>query len=189
MLKPLEKISQYLIVVAVSFSLGSFTHAYDQPNKPSLKVLKQSKHIVIKPVELTDSTGLVYLGGLVPKAELQRYLVQMKDSLGIEHEKFRQNQAARDHSLFHLTLVNPYEYQTIVTHDIDIKKPIKVMLQGLGKVSKDGKTTYFVVASSPDGQFLRQQLLLKEKDFHVTLGFSPSDIYDVRKGVDTLIVR
>jgi len=189
MFKPFKKFSQLLIFFAISLSLCSLTYANEPQNPLSLKSIKQSKHIMVKPVELTDNTGLVYLGGLISKAEIQRYLVQMKDMLGVEYVKFRQNQAARDHNLFHLTLVNPYEYRTIAKHEIDLNKPLKVMLQGLGRASKDGKTTYFVVASSPDGQFLRQQLLLKEKDFHVTLGFSPTDIYDVRKGVDTLIVR
>ena len=34
---------------------------------------------------------------------------------------------------------------------------------------------------------MRQNLLLKNKDFHVTLGFYPDDVYGVGKGRDTLI--
>ena len=87
----------------------------------------QGKHIIIKPVELADSAGLVYLGGIVPKAQILEYLEQMRDELGADFAKYRRNQAARDHSLFHLTLVNPYEYQTVSKHDIDLNTSIKVV--------------------------------------------------------------
>jgi hypothetical protein len=138
--------------------------------------------------ELQDSAGLVYLGGKVSEVELSRYLSQLKGELGKEqYITYREHQAARDHQSFHVTFVNPYEYQTINKEKLKISQKIRVTLHGLGKVEKDNKTSYFVVASSSDGQFMRQKLLLKNKDFHVTLGFYPDDVYGVRKGRDTLI--
>ncbi len=138
--------------------------------------------------ELQDNTGLVYLGGKVSEVELSRYLSQLKDELGKEqYVTYRGHQAARDHHSFHVTLVNPYEYQTINKEKLNLSQKIRVTLHGLGKVEKDNKTSYFVVASSSDGQFMRQNLLLKNKDFHVTLGFYPDDVYGIGKGRDTLI--
>jgi len=156
-----------------------------------------SKTLRVKIVELKDSTGLVYLGALITKAELTPYLTQMKTLLGNEFSEFRQNQMARDHHLFHFTVVNPYEYQTInktkLTTELKNHSMVSLTLHGLGSVGLDKqgysqKSSYYVVASSSDAQFLRQNLLLKRKDFHVTLGFNPQDIYDQPKGLSTLII-
>jgi len=153
----------------------------DQPNG------HLSKSLLIKATELKDSAGLVYVGGRVSAADLVPYLEQLKAELGDEFAGYRQNQAARDHQSFHLTLVNPYEYQTLDKGKIKLDKVLRVNLIGLGKASKEGKTAYFVVAESSDGQFYRQNLLLKAKDFHVTLGFKPQDVFGVSKGRDSLI--
>jgi hypothetical protein len=62
-----------------------------------------------------------------------------------------------------------------------------VTLLGLGKVAQGSKTSFFVVAQSADAQLIRQHFILAAKDFHITLGFNPSDIYGVNKGRSTLI--
>lgn len=158
----------------------------------SEKKVQQIQHtektLVLEISELRDSTGLVYLGGKVAESELSQYLEQLEQELGTEKFViYRQHQAARDHQSFHVTLVNPYEYQTINKEKLKSSQKFRVTLHGLGKVAKGSKSSFFVVASSPDGQFIRQNLLLKNKDFHVTLGFYPEDVFGVSKGRDTLI--
>lgn len=156
----------------------------------TLDTLAKSKLIMVKIEELTDKNGLVYLGGKVSKANLAEYLAQLKQYLGKEKFTiFRQHQSARDLNSFHVTLVNPYEYQTINKEKINLSQDIRVTLHGLGQVKKDDKESYFVIASSPDGQYFRQKLLLKNKDFHVTLGFNPTDIYGVSKGLERLMKK
>ena len=156
--------------------------------KNNTKSTNIEKTLTLEISELRDSTGLVYLGGNVPEAELTDYLSQLKTELGKEQFAiYRQHQAARDHQSFHVTLVNPYEYQTINKEKLKSSQKFRVTLHGLGKVAKGSKSSFFVVASSPDGQFIRQNLLLKNKDFHVTLGFYPEDVFGVSKGRDTLI--
>ena len=160
--------------------------------KSSLELTQErnniTKTLILEVSELKDSSGLVYLGGKVAEAELSRYLSQLKRVLGAErYTDYRQHQAARDHQSFHVTLVNPYEYQTINKENLSLSKKFKVTLHGLGKVAKGDKESFFVVASSAEGQFIRQNLLLKNKDFHVTLGFYPEDVFGVSKGRDTLI--
>ena len=145
------------------------------------------KMLVLEIKELADNQGLKYLAGLVNKADIEQYLTKMKIILGDEYESYRQHQSARDHSFFHVTLVNPYEYQPLSDKGNIINQKIRVQLQGLGRVSKGDNSTYFVVASSPDGQYLRRKFLLKEKDFHVTLGFKSQDVYGVAKDKTTLI--
>jgi len=152
---------------------------------------KPLKSIRIQIKELKDNSGLVYIGAAVYKADLSPFLAELKSELKEEFIKYRQNQASRDHQQFHLTLINPYEYQNIDSlHSaqlLKIDQHINVSLLGLGKASKENKTTFFVVAQSPDAKFYRQQFILPNKDFHITLGFEPQDVYGVSKGVDTLI--
>ena len=145
-----------------------------------------AKLIQIKLVELTDNNGLIYIAGKVKAADLELYLSQMKKILANDFVLYRQQQSARDHHTFHMTIINPYEYQALTT-DIAIGTSLSVSLSGLGRVSKDDKTTYFVVAESSPAANYRQMLALTKKDFHVTLGFYPSDIYGVDKGVASLI--
>jgi len=148
----------------------------------------QDKTLNLDITELKDNNGLVYLGGKVSAAELSGYLEQLKNQLGAEqYAIYRGYQAARDQQSFHVTLINPYEYQTIAKARLTSFEQFRVILHGLGRVGKADKTSYFVVASSSDGQYIRQNLLLKNKDFHITLGFYPEDIYGVSKGRETLI--
>ena len=157
-------------------------------NPLSAETFNEDKTLSLEISELRDNSGLVYLGGKVSLADLSRYLEQLKTALGEEqYAIYRQYQAARDQQTFHITLVNPYEYQTINKTQLTLPEQFRVILHGLGHVENDEKNSYFVVASSADGQFIRQKLLLKNKDFHVTLGFFPDDIYGVSKGQDTLI--
>ncbi|GHE98785.1 hypothetical protein [Thalassotalea profundi] len=156
--------------------------------KPSNNLMKT---IEITLVELTDNQGLVYLGGLVNEATISVYLAHLKAhlkaQLNEQYPDFRQNQMNRDHGQFHMTLVNPFEYQKIDKNQIIQGRKFMVTLHGLGKVEKDNSATYFVVASSEDGRRFRDSLLLSPKDFHVTLGFNPNDIYSERKNLATLI--
>ena len=162
-------------------------YAKEKENMEQAELL--TKTIRITSTVLTDNQGQKYIGGLVPKTALFPYLQQMQQELGDEFAVYRQNQMARDHSLFHLTLVNPYEYQTITKDDSQLGKTFNVTLYGLGKVAKGSKSALFVVAESSEAQLFRQTLLLKSKDFHVTLGFKPEDVHGVRKNRDTLLVK
>lgn len=156
------------------------------PMSDTILAVKKALVIQLEIVELTDNSGLTYVGGKVNAADLELYLSQMKKILGDDFTRYRQHQSERDHQTFHMTLINPYEYKS-VTKEIDIGTVMSVSLMGLGHVSKNDKTTYFVVAQSPQAASYRQNLMLTDKDFHVTLGFYPNDIYGVSKGIATLI--
>ena len=171
--------------------------ALNKTEKNIMQVTSLQKNIQINISQLKDSQGNVYLGAIVNKAELSLYLMQLEQHLSDEFTDYREQQARRDHQQFHLTLVNPIEYRTInkalvnkVLEDnssFNNQATINVTLLGLGHVNKDNKSTYFVVAQSDNGQLIRQNLLLNRKDFHVTLGFKPSDVYGVSKGIETLM--
>ncbi len=181
-------------------NMQSGENSQQQKATPLARALAQSSHelpqntahrdktLTLEISELSDNSGLVYIGGKVPTAELSGYLEQLKSHLGAaQYAIYRSHQAARDQQSFHVTLINPYEYQILNKAALKLPRQFRVILHGLGQVETDDKSSYFVVASSSDGQFIRQNLLLNNKDFHVTLGFYPDDIYGVSKGRDTLV--
>jgi hypothetical protein len=159
--------------------------------------IQTTKSLRLKIIELQDNQGQKYLGALVSRAELLPYLTQLQGLLKEEFNHYRSLQIARDHQLFHLTLLSPKEYQLadkaivdkLLTPSVNhsFSNQLNVTLFGLGKVTKENSTTFFVVAQSADAQLIRQRFILSAKDFHITLGFNPSDIYDVDKGISTLI--
>ncbi len=152
------------------------------------------KTITIKTEQLTDASGLTYIGGKVPAVELAPYLRQMIGVLGSEQfALYRANQARRDHQSFHVTVVNPFELKA-VKQPIKTEQMFTVTLIGLGMAQEPKTetavtpaTAYFVVAESADIQHFRQQLGLPAKDLHVTLGFKPNDVFGVSKGRDSLV--
>ena len=187
-----------LLIICVLSSVNAsaeMTLHQIQVNEPNMKKATAlsahiAKQLTLEISQLTDSNGLVYFAAKVPKIELSGYLAHLKGLLGEEkYALYRQHQAKRDHHAFHVTLVNPYEYKVIDKEKLNINEKIQVTLHGLGKASKDDASAYFVVASSADGQAIRETLLLKKKDFHITLGFYPNDVYGVSKSTDTLIEK
>ena len=160
------------------------------PGKHQHRVLR------LKLSELKDNQGQVYIGAYVNRADLLPYLDQLKEILGEDYDKYREFQAARDHQSFHMTLISPPEFKFAdktllesLTADTSnaFTNYLQVTLLGLGEVALNKKKTFFVVAQSNDAQLIRQRFMLKNKDFHVTLGFKPSDIYGVKKDSSTLI--
>jgi len=156
-----------------------------------------TKSLRLKVTILQDNQGQKYLGALVNRADLLPYLTQLKKLLAKDFNQYRALQAARDHQLLHLTILSPKEYQLadkaivekLLSPDFNqsFSSQLNVTLLGLGKVEQDNKTSFFVVAQSGDAQLIRQRFLLAAKDFHITLGFNPSDIYGVKKDHSTLI--
>ena len=158
-----------------------------------------AKQINAKITELSDSTGLVYIGAEIAASDVSVYLQQLRTILGEQQFKqYRANQIARDPQGFHVTLINPFEYKkllktlTVKQGKVAIGEIIALTLQGLGKVAinanaKDSAESYFVIISSADGEKYRQRYALKAKDFHATLGFNPHDIYSKSKGLERLV--
>ncbi|MCP4987163.1 MAG: hypothetical protein GY928_14280 [Colwellia sp.] len=156
-------------------------------SKPSITTTE--KDLRIKLVHLQDSQGLKYVGGLIEAKNLTLYLAQMKNLTKTNFANYRTNQAKRDHGEYHMTLINPYEYQEIKQSKVNIGDTLTITLKGLGRVAKKNKETYFVVVQSSEAQLHRQQLGLADKDFHITLGFKPVDVYGVSKGIERLVSK
>ena len=63
-------------------------------------------------------------------------------------------------------------------------------LHGIGQATspKSGSTAWFGVVSCPYLTQLRERMGLRPKDLHVTLAFSPKDVFDASKGLESLVV-
>jgi hypothetical protein len=146
---------------------------------------------------LGDKTGLGYLGLEIPAAAVQPYLAKLKTTVSPEaFAQLTQNRDRRDGLAYHVTLITPPEFSHEhafnkaagdSTFQNLVGRTAKIELVGLGKVVKDGKEVFFIVCESAALQAVRQEVGLSKKDFHITLGFNPSDLYDVAKDRTTLV--
>lgn len=196
----------FIFVVQVVFTINTANANNMQITDKQARALRSlntelesqtTKSVRLKITTLQDNQGQKYLGALVSRAELLPYLTQLQQLLAEDFNHYRALQAARDHKLFHLTILSPNEYQLadkaivekLLAPDFNasLSSQLNVTLLGLGKVAQGSKETFFVVAQSADAQLIRQRFILPAKDVHITLGFSPSDIYGVNKGRSTLI--
>jgi len=171
-----------MLLTAIIFFYSSCLKAHDSKLTQVFE-----KTITVTLVQLQDKQGLKYIGGLVSSEYLAPYLAQMKQRITADFSAYRENQASRDHGKFHMTLINPYEYKEVDQSKVAIGDTVTITLKGLGQVTKDDKEAYFVVVESSMAQSLRHQLKLNTKDFHVTLGFKPQDVYGVSKGEERLL--
>jgi len=154
-------------------------------------LLLSCKVMASSPVEvLKDREGLVYLGCNIRVEKILPYLKRLKAEVGTKkYLNLRAHQARRDLQSFHVTLVNPFELKEIDREKALSATPCEFEWLGLGSVKKDSAASYFVVLESSRAQSYRESLGLKRKDFHVTLGFEPTDIYGVNKGKSTLLPK
>lgn len=145
--------------------------------------------VTLTPAILEDSTGLVYIGYPVSKALVAPYLAQVKALVGdTRYKVLRNNQAARDHDSFHITLINPFEHPDVKSIELKDIPPIRFEFVGVGRAAKNDNQTFFVVVDAKKAQQVRANYQLKAKDFHVTLGFDKTDVFGVSKGLDSLLI-
>ena len=132
-----------------------------------------------------------YLAVVVHADSLQCHLHRLHEYLVEEdYARYTANQQLRDGLGYHITVVNPAEFEWLVeagTGVLHANLPVQYRLVGLGCAKFEGDTTYYVVCESEALQHFRASLGLGRKDFHVTLGFDESDVHDVAKDASTLI--
>ena len=105
-------------------------------------------------------------------------------------KRMLENRARRDGPLHHITIISPGEFANLS----DVRDMGSLSLPrfdfDLGTVSvihTMARTVIFTPAESPDANEFRSQLGLGPRDFHITLGFLPSDIHSVRKSQTSLL--
>lgn len=141
---------------------------------------------------LKDTIGKNYLGIKISKNEIENFLEELESFLGDSFDEYVKNQQKRDGDGYHITLINPFEYDALCKEmgidkfinslDNILKAEINdIKLMGLGTAQKNENNCYFVVVESELLDEVRKMYNLEEKDFHITLGFKFQDVHGVRK--------
>ncbi len=139
-----------------------------------------------------DSIGNNYLGIKIPKYLIEKYLEDLKYYIE-DDEKYDlliSNQQKRDANNYHITVVSAMELDSlfkkygsgfhektnaILSFDIDLQ------MLGIGEAKSYDKEAYFIVTKSHTLSEIRKTLQFPDKDFHITLGFNPKDVFDKPK--------
>ena len=142
-------------------------------------------------IPLLSHSGRTYLGMRVPKELVSPFLNQLRSLLPHhDYTVFTTNQQLRDDGNYHLTIIDPREYEQLilpVTLAEGLDGRLRFRIIGLGQQASGGNVAYYCVVDSTDAQLFRRGCGLGSKDLHITLGFNPKDIHDQAKGPDTLI--
>ena len=141
-------------------------------------------------VSLASKSGRPYLGIKVNPEWVTPYLDELRlHTSAAEYQQLIGNQQERDSGQYHLTVISPPELELLDTEDTQTLIGLEVILQplGVGKVTKLRNSAYFVVVECSVIDQHRDDLVLPEKDLHITLGFNVSDIHDRSKGRASLI--
>lgn len=106
------------------------------------------------------------------------------------------NLCVRNNGKFHITLLNVPEFSKFLISksvgNIQIKNQDNILtllnkdlddieFKGIGSISKDDLSTFYIVVNSKKLDAIRGELGLKPKDFHITIGFNKKDLFHDRK--------
>lgn len=136
--------------------------------------------------------GWSYYGCEVPGHVVEAFRGEWVNHVGVEKAKeLEANRAGRvSGSSYHMTVLTPRELRSIKKTGTFTKPPeaaTDIELVGVGTISNETNTAWYVVCRSPKADEWRSSQGLGPKDFHITLGFEPKDVYDKFKGEETLI--
>ena len=98
--------------------------------------------------------------------------------------EYRKNQQDRDNNMYHITIINSTELNTIEFEESDLN--INFINLGLSKLQKDKNTVYYLFIYSDDLNEIRKKFGLEPKYFHITLGFKYNDIHDKDKSLNNI---
>lgn len=97
----------------------------------------------------------------------------------------------RNRDKYHITIFNaaecaktPILLQTVTGL---LVKNSSITFKGIGSLSQDDMTTYYVVLESPVLNALRNDANLEPKDFHITIGFTHKDLFKGRKNEPNIV--
>jgi hypothetical protein len=144
---------------------------------------------------IKDVLGNNYLGIKIDSGTVDPFLYKLSEILSPDkYELYTANAQRRDRGKFHITVISVPEYNKLVSKmgidkfvnslDMVLKYEIDdLKMMGIGMAQKGENTAYFVVCKSEKLDSIRSRYGLEEKDFHITLGFNPKDVFGVRKNV------
>lgn len=139
---------------------------------------------------LKDVVGNDYVGINIPSNQVSRYLSLMNG----DFKPFNEKLLERNSGHYHITVFNVMECQANPNHLKRAGLKIEdndVVMTGVGSIEIEKKgeimKTFFIPIYSPFLNDLRSQLGLKEKDLHITIGFTHKDLFHARKNECNII--
>ncbi|MEM9810057.1 MAG: hypothetical protein AAF788_02425 [Pseudomonadota bacterium] len=139
--------------------------------------------------ELYDRRGQPYLGMMMREPFLGQIAHRLLRSWeGLDAHRFLTRRRERNGQQHHITLVAPPEMTKVIRSRRVVGRQLSFAVQGAGCVKAPDGKSYFLLLDAPCADQLRSLLGLPNKDFHLTLGFSPQDIHTMRKNRSTRIL-
>lgn len=142
---------------------------------------------------LKDIIGNNYLGIKITNELALPFLNQLKEQIGEDdYNLFTENQQKRDSGEYHLTVINVADYNKL-TKELGMDRFVSSLdsifkyliddlkFMGIGTATRNENRAYFIVCDSEKLNAVRNRYELNNHDFHITLGFSPRDVFGVRK--------
>lgn len=100
---------------------------------------------------------------------------------------FNKKLLKRNNNAYHITILNVPEYNIVLkSNEINELPTIKIddiVFKGIGSITEGDMVTYYVVVDSLTINLLRDAYNMKQKDLHITIGFSDKDLFKKRKNV------
>jgi hypothetical protein len=132
---------------------------------------------------IRDVVGNNYLGINIYQDAVYPFLEKLKVILADEYDTYIKNQQNRDRGHYHITLINPIDFNNL-SKDMGIDKFINslesvfdyefddVKFMGLGTAEKAGRWAYFVVVNSKSFKKLERNITYQNKIFTSLLDLS-----------------
>jgi 2'-5' RNA ligase len=141
--------------------------------------------------KINDVLGNKYYTIKIDANLVDPYLEKLRE-VEPDHEVFIANQQKRDRDKYHITVLsvpeisalNVAEVSTVALDEYLLGLEVKdLIIDGIGSATNDrGFKTYYIAVSSVTLNSIRSKFAeLEPKDFHITIGFNPKDVFGVRK--------
>lgn len=136
--------------------------------------------------------GTMYLN--IPTNNIKEFIDSHQE---LQHNKIFQNgsmnREKRDGSEYHLTIIEPQEMKSLTKNNTEriydkIKDSVDLSMIGIGSVTNETSSCIYIICISEQLNEFRRELGLKDKDLHITLGFTNTDIHATDKSINTMIM-
>lgn len=134
----------------------------------------------VKP--LTSQSNERYFGISIDSKIVRIEENKLNRHLGVkEFSEAKKNRENRDGPSYHLTIITPLEVGSLSKEHLKLLNDLPEMSfvpQKVGHAVSGDNECWFITVHSPHGDYLRKQVGLPKKDFHITLGFRDEDVHD-----------
>jgi 2'-5' RNA ligase len=158
-----------------------------------IHTLKMSAKLEI----IKSKIGQDYLALVIDNNDIAPYINFLNAKID---NTFIQNQQNRDKQSYHITIINVSQFSALqknnnVLLDLflknNISKTFEFYTYGIGAATNETKQSqaWFVVCQNPELKQLRENLSLSNHDFHITLAFDKSDVFEEPKDKSSIIYK